>query len=182
MPSKTAESHSRRLFVAIWPDRQVAAEFARVAEPYLGRGRPVGKDRLHLTLAFLGALSDAQTDTVVKALADVDQRACSLVLDQVGHFRRGGILWLGSSDGQPALEKLSASVRTVVGACGLAIEKRSFRPHVTIARKCWRAPYVGPVTPVVWSVDQFSLIESTLHPSGSRYRLLNSWPLATPER
>jgi len=182
MPPKTTESRSQRLFVALWPNRQVAAELADVAEPYLGHGRPVGQDRLHVTLAFLGALSDAQMHRVLGALTKVDQRACSLVLDQVGSFRRGGILWLGSSDRQPALQDLAASVRAVLGACGLTIERRPFRPHVTIARKCWRPLYQGPVTPVVWPIDQFSLIESTLLPSGSSYRLVKSWPLTRPQR
>lgn len=177
MQPGTRERRLRRLFVAVWPAPRLAAELTSLAKPYLSRGRPVGQERLHLTLAFLGALSPAQTESVLGALALVHKPACSLVLDRVGHWRRSGILWFGSSNEQPAILDLATSVRASLTGCGLTIERRLFHPHVTIARKCWQPPALGSIKPVVWPIDNFSLIESTLHQSGSRYRPLETWAL-----
>ena len=49
-----------RYFFALWPEAGAASELARVAVALAGLvgGRPVPLERIHLTLAFLGALDD----------------------------------------------------------------------------------------------------------------------------
>ena len=166
-----------RFFVAVWPDPAIVARLADGANPHLRNARPVSRNRLHLTLAFIGALDPAGLDSAQRALRQVEGHSCLLSIDRLGHWRRSGILWLGSSIEQPALVDLVSAIRARLLASGIATDSRPFRAHITVARKCWRASYTGALAPVFWPVSTFSLVESTLHHSGARYRPVETWPL-----
>jgi 2'-5' RNA ligase len=49
---------------------------------------------------------------------------------------------------------------------------QTFRPHVTLARKVHRAPRVTKMEPVIWTCNDFVLVDSKTLPEGSVYTVL----------
>jgi 2'-5' RNA ligase len=171
---------TRRLFFALWPDARVRRRLAAASRPLLAAAkcRPIADSRLHVTLAFLGGVPEAQMDSVRAAGDAVSGQAFALGLNRWGWWRQSKILMLFPSAPPPALGDLVSELRDALGDEGLPVERRRFRPHVTLARKCVSVRFRGPVAPVDWPVAAFALVESEFHSAGARYNLLHHWPLA----
>ena len=152
-----------RLFIAITFPQQVKQQLAVYAEAIgalAQRANITRRDNFHLTLVFLGsALTEAE---VCAALAGVKGAPFKLYSDKAGVFRRSGadIHWLGlkSSAELAALhDKLNAALAEV----GFAPEKRSFSPHITLAREVRGLSGELPPPPrFIVPVDGLSLMNS----------------------
>ena len=59
---------------------------------------------------------------------------------------------------------------------GIEIEKRPYRPHVTVARKA-KLPLSTDIEAIDWSATEFVLVESISTAQGVRYNVLKRWPL-----
>lgn len=171
MVAKESGHGNRRVFFALWPEAPVAAAIdTRIAALEPG-GRPVGRTRLHLTLAFHGACDNARIAKLQARAARLSVPRFELVLDRAGCFRRAGVVWLGASRPPAALARLARELADD------AVDSPAFRPHITIARKA-RPFRPTSIAPIPWFVDRFSLVESGSHGAPGAYRRLGSWPLA----
>lgn len=166
----------RRVFFALQPDRRTAAALGRVAEALSGerRGRLVPARKLHMTLAFLGAVDTAGLRRA-RQVPPIAVGPLRLSIDRVGHFKRSRILWLGPSAVPPALLALEERLWAGLAAAGFERERRAFRPHVTIARSS--AAVRGPIDAVHWDADTLTLMESVPEDGGVHYRALQCWSL-----
>ena len=126
-----------RLFIAInfSPEnkRLLAAITADLAQRSLSC-RPVSEENYHLTLAFIG-----ENDAVSQLSACIDAAAGApfrLIAAQLGRFSRpgGDIVWLGIKP-EPALNALHSRLAAALLHSGFAVERRSFRPHLTLLRQ-----------------------------------------------
>lgn len=129
-----------RLFVAIPFSAEVRAALLSAQEDLRAQGARANYTRpenLHLTLAFLGETE--RYAAAEKALSQVEAAAFPLRLTGGGRF--GQLYWAGLEKSQP-LERLAAQVQNRLRAAGFDLEKRAFRPHITLARQL-TAP--GPV-------------------------------------
>jgi 2'-5' RNA ligase len=151
-------------------------------------GRTGGKsprpESIHLTVAFVG---DVASDRVAELLriGETAARAAApftLSLDQLGGFRDGGIAWLGAGAVPPDLDQLVRTLNEGLAAQSFRVERRPFKVHVTLARKCRRPPAVEALAPLAWHVDRLTLVASELRPEGSCYRDLAEWPLGAAPR
>ncbi len=181
-----------RLFVAITPPDVVLDELEtrlaplRPAWPGL---RWLSRDSWHITLAFLGEVSDIAAAALEPRLQRAAHRHHhqAMSLAGAGAFprpARAKVLWTGIRADQSALSKLAASVAAGARRAGAPPpdEGRPFRPHLTLAR-C-QAPvdvrslaesldgFVG----TEWTATQIHLVRSRLH-GQPRYESLASWPL-----
>ena len=130
-----------RLFVAV--DLPAATKVAIDSAVAPGRGhfpraRWVRRANLHLTLAFLGALSVEQRDRAVRHLREkLEQgRGFSYSVRGVGAFPPAGkvrVLWMGLEPAAP-FEALAAATREALRAADVPFDDKPFRAHVTIAR------------------------------------------------
>ena len=149
---------------------------ATLAESVPG-GRRVPADNLHLTLAFLGTVRQAQQHCLEQALDRLTIPTVEMTFDRVGCFRRSGILWLGMSHPPIAVKQLADNLEKPLVECGFSIESRPFHPHITIAR---RYTGIDPVDTVIepfnWLIDKITLLESHTLPGGARYHVLRHWP------
>lgn len=174
-----------RLFLALWPEREVRQRLQRVAVAAAGR-RHTPAARLHLTLVFLGATPVERRRSYEHALTGLTVPALELVLDRLGYWPRAGVLWLGPSQPLTPLTALVEELNRRLAACGFEPERRPFRAHVTLARH-FRGPAptdsrIDP--PVRWHCDRVALVASRPAPQGSRYQVLRYWPgdfMAAPE-
>jgi 2'-5' RNA ligase len=168
LPGETA------MQIADWRDRQ----FGPV-------GRAVPPANFHITLAFIGELSEGRLERLCLAtdewLAGAGPAGGKLLLNCTGYWAKPGIYWLGPDEWPEALSQLAGKLRQLATAAGARRDRNSFRPHVTLFRNCSTAP---PVTAPAISLpySHFTLYESRQGKTGVSYHPLQHWELSPPER
>ena len=194
-----------RLFVALTPPADILAEIERATAP-LRDGTPspapaapagprlrwVGRDAMHVTLAFLGEVPDDRVTGLsvrLERAAGRHQRTALCVIG-AGAFpaaAKARVLFArigGRPDQLAALRALAGSVAAGARRAGAPPpgEGRRFRPHLTLARSSLPAD-LGPLIAALagfssseWNADRIDLIRSYTGPR-PRYETLGSWPL-----
>jgi 2'-5' RNA ligase len=181
---------SVRLFVALDLDdaarRAIAALQQRVVMA-VGAGpsvKMVDPMHMHLTLAFLGEIADPAVPAIVDTLSThIDLRSFAAELQGLGVFPPRGtprILWVGVREGATQIEEVQREVTSRLTRLGVAVERRLFHPHLTLAR--WRtseptdrrrALSADPHAVVArLGVDHFTIYHSRLSPAGPTYTAL----------
>jgi 2'-5' RNA ligase len=175
-----------RLFVAIRPPEHIRDLLIDAMDdsPEL---RWVSDDNLHLTLRFVGEVERPLADDIAAALEQVRSKGFELRIAGVGMFaqRHGGALWAGFAPKEP-LATLAAKVERACQSAGLEPERRSFHPHITLAR--WNRRSLPAAEALIernralasdpFPVDRFTLYESRLSRHGAHYEEVASYPLA----
>lgn len=142
-------------------------------------GRQVAVENLHITLCFLGRISEQQLTRVTALAGRVHAEPFELRIDRLGYFAKSGILWLGATDTPPALNDLAEQLRTVAGRAGIKTDSRAFRPHITLCRRCNAKPPAPGQQPVFQlECRAFTLFESVTGQTGVYYKPLATWKLA----
>lgn len=176
-----------RVFFALWPAPEIAAKLAEIAAmagQTLG-GKPTRCETIHLTLAFLGDVPEAQLPLLCAIASQVQGRSFDLTLDRLGFWHHNHLLWAGCETSPPALPALADDLAAAVQQGGFAVAngKHSFAPHVTLLRKvpAGAAPAsIGalPDSEVLhWHCDEFVLVRSRPSSAGSSYESLARFPL-----
>jgi 2'-5' RNA ligase len=175
-----------RLFVGIGLPADV-----RMRLSALGAGVPgarwVPEENLHLTLRFIGEVTEGDAEDIHDALLSVRTKAFDITLAGVGHFESKGqvhTLWAGIEK-NPDLSALRDRIESTLVRFGLEPEERRYTPHVTLARlrdtpahrvSSFLAAHAlfraGPVP-----VDHFTLFSSYLQGSGPIYSAEADYPL-----
>ncbi|AAU90486.1 putative 2'-5' RNA ligase [Methylococcus capsulatus str. Bath] len=161
-----------RLFFALWPDAGVRETLGRLVRSLRRtvKGRWVEPDKLHLTLAFLGAVPAERLPELTAMTGDLDLPPFELALDRLEYWQRNRVLCLGASATPPLLIELVGILNSKLGRAGFPVERRPFRPHLTLARKAEAAWSAMPLkTSVTWPVDRVTLVESRLSRAGPLY-------------
>jgi len=121
-----------RLFAAIRPSPGFRAALTDLQERLLAAGitgRYREPDGLHLTLAFIGDWPDDVTE-----LLPAVQKPFSLTLSRLGIFPEANVLWAGVAPSGD-LERLAGQVRHNLADKGIPFDRKTFSPHITLARK-----------------------------------------------
>lgn len=190
-------SKSNRLFVALWTNAEAVRELGKVQQRLnerftnekIGWSRP---EQLHLTLRFFGNIPTSLTSEVSKAIRSstegIPPFKCSL--QELGYFPSSKairVIWAGIEEKFGMLQKLYMRLVENTAQFGNAPDKRTFQPHLTIARiksrnsprqmlvKAIEAVQIPPS--IDWTVSQICLVQSELTSGGSRYSTLESFPL-----
>lgn len=174
------EQKTERLFFALWPEENLRRQLHRHCKSLLRHagGKPVPIENLHITLAFLGNV-DVQQRRCIEAMADETHcPAFDLTLDRVGHWFRSRVLWLAPTHIPEALTTLAADLHAGATACGLKMDARPYRAHLTLKRKLARAPQVLDFQALDWPVRHFVLARSVTYAQGAEYEVIREWPLA----
>jgi 2'-5' RNA ligase len=160
-----------RLFLALWPDpatRDAVAQWQN-AWKWPDRAAPEKRERLHLTLHFLGNVPAQRVAALVDGLR-VPCEPLSLELGR-GEVWPNGVAVLRPDSAPPSLLALHAALSQRVTDFGLPVDTRAFRPHITLARRAAgaRPPPQGPH--LRWPADQGYVLVSSL-PGGAGYKVL----------
>ncbi|MEX0692441.1 MAG: RNA 2',3'-cyclic phosphodiesterase [Gemmatimonadales bacterium] len=152
--------------------------------------RWVPEEQLHLTLKFLGDVTDDRLPDVAPALMDACQGAKPFPLDVMGFgsfppARPPRVLWAGIEPA-PSLELLQDKVERAMAAVEFPVEGQPFRPHVTVGRvKRGRSAgrtaerLAGAEHHDTFVAERVELMESILHATGARYAVRHTVTLAT---
>ncbi len=97
-----------RVFFALWPDEEIRQQIHKQIYPLFDhpQGRKVPRHNWHITLAFLGNVSE-EIYTCIQQQADkVAGDSFVINLDTIGHWSRPKVAWLGCSQVADALFEL----------------------------------------------------------------------------
>lgn len=180
-----------RLFVALVPPDDALDHLAEHLEPRIeastARGaaatrgaaaagaamRWTDRHQWHLTLAFLGDVTERRLDDLTDAVAACAARHDHALLRLVGagtfpHPDAARVLWAGVETLRGDLDGLAHGIRSAANSVGATPDGTRFHPHVTLARFArptsatrWLHaldPYEGPA----WRTDTVTLVQSHL--------------------
>jgi 2'-5' RNA ligase len=178
-PVKT-KAKTHRIFFALWPDDSLRQEIHRQVFPVFDhpQGRKVPKQNWHITLAFLGNVSDEMFDCVRSQADQVKGDSFELELDTIGHWSRPKVVWFGCHNKPAAVDVLFANLNLQLQTCGYSPDYKILQPHMTLMRKVTRKPKPFKFQPVRWQCNEFVLVESTVDDKGSTYKVINTWKLS----
>lgn len=134
-----------RLFTGLEIPRSLAERLMLLRGQVPG-ARWIALEDYHLTLRFLGDVSEAVAEEFAARIEPLEFPPFELELQGVGYFGRSWptALWVGVTP-SPALALLHRAHERAAVACGLEPDGRPFAPHVTIARlKRTKAAQIAP--------------------------------------
>ncbi|NOR71694.1 MAG: RNA 2',3'-cyclic phosphodiesterase [Methylomarinum sp.] len=165
----------KRLFFALWPSDEVRKQTNTFNHSINAGGlKKVKADNLHVSLVFLGNV-DAESEILIRQSVDnISVKPFSVYFDRLDFWRKPRILCLSTAKYDAQLLKLVDALKCTVEQCGIKIEDRPYKPHVTLARKAHKLIDVD-VLPIEWTADSFCLVESFSTPDGVHYQVLQRW-------
>jgi len=177
-----------RLFVALeigsQAQRQIADEQKRLAETIRGASlRWTKYEQLHITLVFIGQVSEERAAAIVDAMRDpLPHPPFRFALGGLGAFPPRGApraLWIGVKSGGEQVVRVQRLVAERLETLGIERERRPFSPHLTLAR--WkdsrssdrpRTTTASPATIASVDAHGVTLFQSHVTSAGSTYTAL----------
>jgi len=200
-----------RTFIAIELNKE-ARDYLRQQVRQLVSALPhaswVDPASLHLTLAFLGELDDAQLEKAMNATQEVAQaaRPFTLRIGALGTFgpaHNPRVIWRGIVGNLSPLLDLQSRLAVRLAADGFPAEERAYSPHLTLARikaplnsqelgalrrslpptpsargKNGQSAYTNNVNSPTLLVEYLSVMKSELQRTGAQYTCLRICPFA----
>ena len=169
-----------RLFTAVPIPEDIKDSIANISIglPYV---RWVKREQIHITLCFIGEVSNGEYDLVNEILSEVKFPAFKLELSGVGQFltaREIDTIWLGIKD-PIQISSLNSLISKQLKLNGFSIDKRKYSPHLTLARikRASRGKiheYMEEFSrfqSTPFHVREFQLFSSKLYPEGPVHTL-----------
>ena len=153
----------------------------------------VKKDNLHLTIKFIGEISESKVDQVKHTITQSLQHHKTFKIEISGlgiypHQNNPRVVWLGIINAKPLIQ-MAQKLDQALTPIGIKPEQRAFSPHLTIARvrrktdkttaiaigKTLSGYQVDPLG--AFTIDRVVLYQSQLTPTGPVYSKLHTVPL-----
>jgi 2'-5' RNA ligase len=158
------------LFIAVNFDDTVKNELGGIAgklKAEAASGNFTATDNFHLTLVFIGETDERGLPLITGVIDSVAQKPFGLTLGGLGKFDRpgGDIYWFGVTP-NPALSGLNSFLSEGLRERGFDIERRRFRPHITLGRQVIlrsgfdRAAFEAALPQITFEVNRISLMKS----------------------
>ncbi len=186
-----------RTFIALERNEDAQHHLAEVIRQMV-RALPsirwVDPSSIHLTLAFLGELSDEQLPKAMQAteLASSQISNFSYSLSKIGIFgsrTNPRVIWMGINETSGTLAQLHAILNKELLQQGFEVDTRPFSPHLTLARI--KAPLTydeqqrlqdilkrrESAVSREYQVQHVDVMKSELLRTGARYTLLREYKL-----
>ncbi|MCP4935028.1 MAG: RNA 2',3'-cyclic phosphodiesterase [bacterium] len=153
--------------------------------------RWIAPENYHVTLRFLGDVSQMQADDYMNQLDQLSIEPFDLTIKNVGHFgtKRAHALWTGLEPSKPLAQLHRAHEKCAI-YIGLEPEPRKFIPHITLARLTRTrlstiAPFLADFSG--FKLDPFTVTQTALYSSkpstgGGRYVVEELFPFEGAER
>jgi 2'-5' RNA ligase len=173
-------SETKRLFFAIELPAPLQRKIVRWRADHFApeAGRPVAAANLHLTLAFLGEVSDEKQRALAAMAGRIRQPGFGLTLDDAGQWLRSRVVWLGTRQPPRGVLQLANMLRAQAARSGCYQSPLPFHPHITLLRDAGHAVAIPPPG-FQWRfpVNDFVLYESVFARGRTRYTPLQRWTL-----
>ncbi len=171
-----------RCFVSINIPKEVAKEIGGIQSELPDfYGKKTGLEDLHLTLKFLGELSEDKVEKVKNKLKEINFKDFETEIKYLGFFdnQKYGVIWLHLSD----CDELQKQIDNVLK--DLFEPEKRFMSHLTIARvkqikdkkKFLEELKKIEISKIKFKVENFYLMKSKLTSEGPRYEILKEYVL-----
>ena len=145
------------------------------------------KDKIHLTLKFIGDVKEDLLPSIIEDLKFVkNYSAFHCTISKFGFFFRDNqakILWC-NVETDDSIIFLAEELNRRLEKFNIESEKRKFKGHLTLMRikkpvseKFIKSFKEYSFDPIKFNTDEIELIKSELKPSGSEYKVLNIYEL-----
>ncbi len=178
-PASVGGRERVRLFCALRLPDETVEELSRWQAEAFGEAggvRVLGREQLHVTLAFLGSRPAGELDAIATELraAALAAEPATLTVKGYRETRSVGMLVLDDEGGRAA--SLAVDLHERLEGLGVyERERREWLPHLTVIRFRERPrlkPSLPELGPLVTS--EAAVYMSTLRPSGAQYSVLES--------
>jgi len=184
-----------RTFIAVLISPELKSRIGEVEENF--KKLPcdvkwVAEENLHITLKFLGNVSENKLEAVCSAVqktAAAIPSGFELAMSGVGAFPNIGrpqVIWVGVHKGGEEMAKLAELLDDALSGLGFEKEKKRFSAHVTIGRarsprgldslaeaiRTMQAEDLGSET-----IESIAVMKSELRPSGPVYSVVGEFKL-----
>ncbi|MFA3781991.1 RNA 2',3'-cyclic phosphodiesterase [Melioribacteraceae bacterium 4301-Me] len=146
------------------------------------------KEKLHITLKFLGDVEEEKNKKLIETIANVlkDKAKFDLFFEKFGFFKKAGqprILWVKTNDSEQ-LKIIQHEIDNCCNELGFPKENREFKPHVTLLRirgnediqKIYKfSNHIFPK--ITFTVSNIILFKSELKSTGSVYHKIKNFNL-----
>ena len=185
-----------RIFVALDIPAEVRARITAYmdrARGYAPQARWARPEGLHVTLKFVGDVSDAKVQEIKGALAAAKTQPFAVKFSGAGFFptaKSPRVFWIGVEGGE-ALSQLAHAVDNITQALGIAKEERAYSPHLTLARAASGSGGGHQLRPLQYLLEkealpqfgtmtaqEFWLYRSELGRGGAKYTKLERYEIA----
>lgn len=182
-----------RCFIAVdIPDERIIIELDKMCSMFDLQGvKRVEKENLHITLRFLGEISESALASVISSLKRVSFKKFQAHISGLGAFpsiKNPRVVWAGVKEGFAELIQLHSIIEKEFLDSGLRFEKEEYHPHVTLARIKDRRS-IKKILDLLeqnkekdfgsFEVKSFSLKQSILTPRGPIYKDIEVFELWT---
>ncbi len=182
-------SQTIRAFIAIDISAAIRQELktikAQLKTTIFGKISWVKPENIHLTLKFLGDISEAQLEQIKGIITQVSQanKPFTLTLGKLGAFpsiSNPRIIWVAIESEAERTKVIARQLEEKLEAIGWTPEEKKFHPHLTLARvkfikdkkifeNCRQK--INPPS-LTTRINEIILFKSTLTPQGAIYTTL----------
>lgn len=160
--------------------------FEKLKESKLVYGKFVHEENMHLTLRFLGKVSEEKITLLKEELSKIDFRQFPVETGKIGFFpneKHIQILWIELIASE--IESLKKEIDKSLTKLGFDKEHRKFYAHLTIARIKGiknKELFLSKISEIAMKkmffiAHSFALVKSVLKPRGPEYKLLASFQM-----
>ncbi|RLG12482.1 RNA 2',3'-cyclic phosphodiesterase [Candidatus Pacearchaeota archaeon] len=166
--------------------KEIFKEFEKLKNSKTCFGNFVKKQNLHLTLRFLGDVSEEKIKEIIKTLSEINFPEFKADLGKIGFFpseKYIKIVWINLISEK--IPKLREIINKKLYEKAINYDKKEFNSHITVARikgiknkdAFFKKINELNIKRMNFSIDKIFLIKSELFRDGPRYKILKEFEL-----
>lgn len=172
-----------RIFIAVELPEEIRNAIANVQQNFSGVGRFsfVSPNMMHITLKFIGEVSDASVGVISRKIDELNTMPYSISVSKVSTFGNPPRVIKAEVHDNNVSAQLASALDSIVKPLGIPAETRTFSPHITIARvKEGSSSMISKMVDTVKDrtfgtaeITEIVIKKSVLTPSGPLYTTLH---------
>ena len=179
-----------RTFIALEISDVIRNQITIIQKQLTNKGAELNwikNENIHLTLRSLGEIDDNNHNKIFEAMNKVAEnaRCLNLSLTELGMFSdkyNPTVIWVGIGGEVEELRQVAERCDYYLTASGFEIEKRYFKPHITICRikkltdkKLFISEVNGiKIDQTAFKIKKLNVVKSDLKPTGANYTNLHT--------
>jgi len=135
-------------------------------------GTAIDRRNWHITLVYIGAFAEENIAGLQDAAGEIGPFDFRLRFDRITFWQRPKVASLNPRNVPTELEQLVTSLEQILMPFGFEPNERTYRPHITVARRARTFIEVPLARPIDLEWSSFQLVESVSTTRGVQYHPL----------